>query len=134
MKLRRLEIRDSVLLDKSNKFKRAPQGPFTIIQKCSDVVCKIQSQEDPSNMQKVHLNRLLKIPKRKQHLIDSNLEKNNTTNKINTSQINDTSSAASDKTQEEKNNSANRKKEKQESKSKETPKYRYNLRKIKGRD
>ena len=96
-KLRRLEIGDSVLLDKSKKFKRVSQGPFTTIQKCSDVVYKIQSQEDPSNVQKIHLNRLLKIPKRKQHLIDNKLDKNNTTEEKNTSQMNNTSSADSDK-------------------------------------
>ena len=95
---------------------------------------KIQSQEDPSNVQKIHLNRLLKIPKRKQHLIDNKLEKNNNTEEKNTSQINNTSSADSVKPQEGKNNSTNKKKEKQENKSKETQKHCYNLRKIKGTD
>ena len=129
-KLRKLEIGDSVLLDKSNKFKRALQGPFTVIQKCSHVVYKIQSQEDPLNVQKIHLNRLFKIPKRKQHLVDN---KNNSTEEKFTSQTNIASSADTDKVQEDKNNVTNKKKEKTR-KSEETKKHRYNLRKIKGRD
>ena len=47
MKLRRLGKGDIVFLDKSNKLKKPSQGS---IEKCSEVIYKIQLQEDPSNI------------------------------------------------------------------------------------
>lgn len=69
-KLRNPRIGDEVYLDNSNKFKRASQGPFKIIEKCSDVIFKIQLSDEPnSRIQKVHINRLLPITERKKHLV-----------------------------------------------------------------
>ena len=53
-KSRNPKIGDTVSLDISNKFKKARKGPFKIIEKCSDVIYKIQLEEDPNNVQKVH--------------------------------------------------------------------------------
>lgn len=70
-KLRHPKVGDEVYLDNSNRFKRASQGPFKILEKCSDVIFKIQLKGEPnSRIQKVHINRLLPIAKRRKYLTD----------------------------------------------------------------
>lgn len=56
-------------MDNFNKFKRSSQGPFTALERCSKVIFKIQLPDElNSTIQKIHINRLLPITKRKKHL------------------------------------------------------------------
>lgn len=80
-KLRKFQVGDLVLVDDSNRFKRASKGPFKVIEQCSEVIYKIQIENDPqARIQKIHINRLMPIIKRREHLKEKKKQVTNSEN------------------------------------------------------
>ena len=49
----------------SNKFKKTCKGPLKVIERCSEVIYKIQLESESTVIKNVHINRLLQYLKEK---------------------------------------------------------------------
>ena len=68
-RLRNFKEGDIVYVVHPGKFRKSMEGPFTVVNKCNDVIFEIQFLDDnTAPTQKIHINRLKLAPSRKFHL------------------------------------------------------------------